>query len=444
MAPVVLFILTSSIVIAHAFTDKIFIRQQCSFTVLHSQWMSWSELETAIGLPSNAHEFPVVIDSVLDPSMPNFSTDHPTLFRERHGWCPYSERVWLTMEMTQMKYDTVRIDNTGGPRPNYYKGGQTPQIQWPEGRTQGESMDLVHEIDRRYANGKFRTGAPEVQNVVSKFRSIFPRARPSSRAAFLFQMNGEPLWKKTFQDTLRNTDELLSSSPGPFFCGSEITAADIAWTPFLERYRYQLPCLHEGLDPADPAVYPHLARWYDAMDQIPEYACCVKGDASSWRKVLSMAGFGNAGLPPQIQSNMDNLLLKEDLAAKDCIDLDIWQAYAKSRPYVQSTPSKQAAAIIIRNRNAIVKDTAKQASKVAAWKREAFPSSEDEADFALRTMAQLLLDDSSRLESAIDMGSVQQLATFLDYRMCVPRDMGAMSAATIKNLAVRLRTATKA
>ena len=108
-----------------------------------------------------------------------------------------------------MDYDTIRIDNTGqGPRPSYF-GGQTPQMRWPNGKQQGESMDLVKQIDVNYANGKYQSNEPHVQDLVSRFQSTFPRARPSSRAAYLFQMNGEPLWRNVFETTLQKTDEIL-------------------------------------------------------------------------------------------------------------------------------------------------------------------------------------------------------------------------------------------
>ena len=177
---------------------------------------SWSNLEEI--LETKSVKKPVSIDSALDTSTPNFSAERPTLFRERHGWCPYSERVWLALELagsntqTVVEYDTVRIDNTGhGPRPSYY-GGQTPQMRWPEGRTQGESMDLVEEIDDRYANGSLLSSDSEIQECIRQFSNIFPRARPSSRAAYLFQYNGEPIWKSTFEETLKKAnDELIIS-----------------------------------------------------------------------------------------------------------------------------------------------------------------------------------------------------------------------------------------
>lgn len=148
----------------------------------------WQDLEKSL-LPSQQNELPIIIDSALDPSKPNFSTTHPTLFRERHGWCPYSERVWLAVEHCNIPHDTIRIDNTGpGQKPPYFSG-QTPQIKWPNGRIQGESMDLVHEVDVRYGGGILYPISKEdyVTELSDKFRKIFPsQSRPSSRAAFLF------------------------------------------------------------------------------------------------------------------------------------------------------------------------------------------------------------------------------------------------------------------
>ncbi|CAB9512574.1 glutathione Stransferase [Seminavis robusta] len=382
---------------------------------------------------------PSSIDSVLNPDTPTFSTERPTLFRERHGWCPYSERVWLTMELIGMDYDTVRIDNTGGPRPSYY-GGQTPQMKWPDGSKQGESYDLVQALDEQYYNSKLQS-SDKVQHYVDSFRSIFPRARPSSRAAFLFQYNGEPLSKSTFEETLEQTNDLLATTTdsGPFFAGSQVTAADIAWAPFLERYRYQLPCLHQGLEPDNPTEYPHLAAWFHAMEQhVPSYACRVKGDASSWRKVLSMAGFGNSGVPPAIGTNMDALTQAERETALSCVKQDVWDEYAATRPYVASTPSAEAAKIITQNRQRILQDLQKQQS----YNREAavqLPDGSKELDVVLRNLVHVLIqngDTTSSMEGDPEM--VGCLAAFLDERMCVPRDMGAMSAACIKDLAWKL------
>jgi glutathione S-transferase len=397
---------------------------------------------------------PVSMDSVLDPSPPTLSSTRPTLFRERHGWCPYSERVWLALELLKVEHDTIRIDNTDGPRPSYFSG-QTPQIQWPSDdngggasprRRQGESRELVAELDCRYNNNGWRAQDRHVQDVMDQFPKIFPaRARPSSRAAFLFQSSGEPLWRSVFEKTLEGVDALLSQSDGdgPYFCGSEFTAADIFYVPFLERYRYQLPCLHVDLEPFDATKYPSLHRWYNAMDQIPEYACLVKGDAQSWAKVLTMHGYGNAGVvPDELTDRLDRVMTQP--SHLDKVDARLWTTYAKNRPHVASTPHAHAALVMVRNRHAIVADAAKRL--------EEDPSRVDES---LRQLSHHLIvrgsDNEARAtthetsspptcdddDEVVDV-SVVRMARFLSDRMCVPRDMGAMPAACIQEIGMGL------
>jgi len=106
-------------------------------------------------------------------------------FRERNGWCPYSERVWLALEVSNVAYDTVisdraehhgleaavgranisttplaqvLIDNMGEGRPAYFSGS-TPKMRWPDGRAQGESMDLV-KVGAQHICGQRPSGQP--------------------------------------------------------------------------------------------------------------------------------------------------------------------------------------------------------------------------------------------------------------------------------------------
>jgi glutathione S-transferase len=405
-----------------------------------SDSITWPKLEKELLSTDNTK--PISIDSVLDPSTPDFSTERPTLFRERHGWCPYSERVWLAMELAGTEYDTIRIDNTGhGPRPSYFSG-QTPQVKWPNGKVQGESMDLVKEVDERYAKGSLLSNDPGIQECIRQFSSIFPRARPSSRAAYLFQYSGEPIWKSTFEETLQKVNDLLLSEDHSFMGNQpNPTAADICYAPFLERYRYQLPCLHPGLDPTDATKYPQLAMWYKAMDHLPVYACRVKGDAASWRKVLTMAGFGNAGVPSSIQQNIQERIAHERSEAEACIDPIVWKNYRRDMPMmpysVPKSPYFDAATIITQNRKAIVKDATK-----------GLDLPEAEIDAALLGMVARLVqyeENTNQVPLYIEEEEEQtaehvaELAEYLDHRMCVPRDMGAMSAAVIKTMAVVMR-----
>eukprot|EP00978_Attheya_sp_CCMP212_P049394 scaffold659517_cov59-Attheya_sp.AAC.1 len=417
---------------------------------------TWGDLEGELQLNINSQQLPVSVDSALDPVEPDYSTDRPTLFRERHGWCPYSERVWLTLEVLGVDYDTIRIDNTGpGRKPPYFGGKQTPQLKWPQGDLQGESMDLVQELNKRYStptNSLYPDNTDlSVEETIGQFRTIFPsQARPSSRAAFLFGWNGDALSKNELERVLEETNDLLGQTKGPFFCGNgngnRLTAADVAWAPFLERYRAQLPCLHASLDPDSPTHYPHLHAWYEAMDhRVPAYICRVKGDASSWRKVLTMAGFGNAGsVPPDIGNRMNQFdhtdqqvpaILSPDETKRQT---DLWTQYASTRPHLAKTPWAEAAAVLTRNRHAICRDVQKRNG--TPWDtQQGLPMDDTELDETLRALAQRLMENNEQIDHGNNHdAAVQTLASFLDERMCVPRDMGCLSAAAMKRIASKL------
>jgi len=407
---------------------------------------SWDDLSSMPNF-NFEKEQPIAVNGASYSSRPVISKGKPTLYRERHGWCPYSERVWLALEVKKVDYDTVFIDNIYG-RPSWYKGN-TPQIIWDDGKVQSESMDLVREVDKKYPSGPIQLYPDDITNeVINKsraFDTIFPRgARPSSRAAFLFRYDGEPLWKNEFEKVLREANNLLAETgkEGPFFCGERFTAADIAWAPFLERYAGQLPSLHDGLNPKCERSYPHLARWYQGMEQqIPEYACRVSGDASSWRKVLCMAGFGNAGnVPSSVASRMEEEGAKENsplTQEEQEKQQKLWAEYSSSRPYIADSAGREAASVLIRNRDMIVKDIEKR----TAMKSNTYdlPTGKD-LDATMRSLACILCGDrydDDCLECKNDKYS-QKLAAYLDERMCVPRDMNALSAAYFKRLAAAL------
>ncbi|CAK9027719.1 unnamed protein product [Durusdinium trenchii] len=248
-----------------------------------------------------------------------------------------------------------------------------------------------------------------VTELVNAFRSTFPKqTRPSSRAAFLFSWNG-PIFRSEFEATLDKTEDLLANHGGPFFHGEQISAADCAWAPFLERYAAQLPCLHRGLWPYDPSHWPRLGAWYEAMDaKFPAYSARIRGDEVSWRKVLAQAGYGNAGVPPD--------LVEED-AEHPQPSVGAWATYAANRPHVAPTPHEEVANRIVRNREALAKDAV--ASGV---------NSED-VDEGLRAVATALLEEPKCLSRR-----ALSLATYLDDRLCVPRDLGYLPGKALRQL----------
>jgi hypothetical protein len=140
-----------------------------------------------------------------------------------------------------------------------------------------------------------------------------------------------------------------------------------------------------------------------------------------------MAGFGNSGIPPMIERNIQDIAQYDGTAS--IIDQNLWDLYRAQRPYLASTPQAEAGATIIRNRDAILGDALKRA---ADW-GQGLPETESEIDYAMRYLCRELIQGNQ--ETQFSPPVVKIMASFLDDRMCVPRDMGAMSAAAIKHIA---------
>lgn len=226
----------------------------------------------------------------------------------------------------------------------------------------------------------------------------------------------------------------------------------------MERYAAQLPCLHDDLLPNNPKDYPYLHQWYDAMQTVPAYACRVKGNNASWRKVLGMAGFGNMGSVPSIIKNRMTeyeevesltLFLTEEEEEQE---RSLWKEYQSAgRDFIAPEgPGVEAAAILIRNYEGILKDISKRVKFERQWKDILPHDNEKRMENSLLGLAYLLMEegkapskkdvivgvqDELKGELLHDIGA---MAAFLDDRMCVPRDMGEMSAAAIKRIAARL------
>ena len=103
-----------------------------------------------------------------------------------------------------------------------------------------------------------------------------------------------------------------------------------------------------------------------------------------------------------------------------------WAAYASTRPHVASDARTEAAAHLIRHREAIVQD---------AWRKMGLDSA-DKVEEPLRALAWLLAGaaDGDARATAITTRGLDGLAAHLDERVCVPRDLGAPVAAALTGI----------
>ena len=222
-----------------------------------------------------------------------------------------------------------------------------------------------------------------------------------------------------FAAALDALDAVLASSGGPFVRGSELSAADLALAPTLERFGEQLKVLKPEF-PALDAGRPAIARWSEAMDKEPAYTRRVKGDAYSWTAVTSsfLRIFANAS-----DAETQAKIAKADAAAAALLD--------ESRKDASALDDKaavaEAIAALSKNRKNVARDASDSSPKTQPHvKRAATVQAADEAINA--ALARLSGEDTKRLSK-----DAKVAAAAIAARLCAPRDMGAPAAAALRH-----------
>lgn len=363
----------------------------CLVATVHalSSVPTWVALESR--LPSAVCPEPVY--DISDAK--NIPADHLVFYRDRTAACPLCQRVWLALEVKGIDYITVLYD-------------KELKVEWPDGTTQHDSLDILEKIEKEYPGDpnfypKVSASVGGVRANIVRFNGVFPRNTDDLKYTPFIYRYGEVVPKSDHMVTLEETDEMLEEyDDGPFFCGATITAADIAWAPFLERYAIQLPLVYEDLKPRSQ-TYPELMEWYDRMERlVPCYPCRVQGDAAMWSKALVGKEKVTTPLPTSVNEN--------EFKVKD-----IWNAYRKGKPYMARTPAEECAARIVRNRETIL---------------SCLDSQDEEKDAALREVCAALVDGKASLS-----GNARDVADFINnHWLSVPRDMGMLPATALRSL----------
>uniref|UniRef100_A0A0G4HTW9 GST N-terminal domain-containing protein n=1 Tax=Chromera velia CCMP2878 TaxID=1169474 RepID=A0A0G4HTW9_9ALVE len=445
---------------------------------------SWAELEDLLQTKESPPS-PSVTRAFRLQKPPEINRKKGKLifFRDVHGWCPYSERVWLALELKGVPFECVLVDNLGY-RPDWWydvnPSGQTPAMTFLDGKTQSDSIPLLRQIDAEFPDSGpslVPTDAQEAENAkraVEGFREWMPRgARPSSRGAFLFQ-GGGAVPRDEFERTFDRLESFLQSvqegkkqkgkeSNAPMFMagGAAPTLADCVWVPFLERFAVQVPLLHpaeaggkEALCPRSDR-WPLLCAWYDAMESLPVYAARVRGDRQSWTRVLGAAVGG--GLEARVRKTVQasEREMEEEEAEAEAEDLmssdaEVWSVYRsevlKGRgESLPVSPSHDVAARMIVNREAMRRDFGgwKRSEGRETGKKGGRSEEEKDAlvDAGLRMCVEAMIDAAGDNElvrlvaEESDPGVRDEAVMLCEYfpqRLCVPRDMGALSGKALR------------
>ncbi len=193
-----------------------------------------------------------------------------TLYRDNHAWCPYCQKIWLWLEEKQIPYRIEKVTMfCYGDKESWYKrivpSGMLPAIAL-DGKIITESDDILIALENTFGVlGKGMTN-PEVVPVRRLERVLFRAwcewlCRPVSSA------QQEQRHRQQFLEVMSKVEEVLGSTPSPYFLGNFGTA-DVIFTPYVERMNASL-YYYKGYSMREEN--PRMSDWFDAMESRATY-----------------------------------------------------------------------------------------------------------------------------------------------------------------------------
>ncbi|XP_059666155.1 glutathione S-transferase L1-like [Cornus florida] len=214
-------------------------------------------------MATGVHEFlPPALDSTSDP--PSIFDGTTRLYISYT--CPYAQRAWIARNCKglQDKIKLVPIDLQN--RPSWYKEKVYPPNKVPSlehnNEVKGESLDLIKYIDSNFEGPSLFPDDPakrEFAEELFSYTDSFKKAVSTS-----FKTDGITEAGAAF-DYIETA--LSKFDGGPFFLG-QFSLVDIAYVPFIERFR---PFLLEVKKYDIMEGRPKLAAWIEEMDKNEAY-----------------------------------------------------------------------------------------------------------------------------------------------------------------------------
>ena len=416
--------------------------------------LSWEALQSKAALDRPPP--PIFYDTLPSEDAASLSS-LPVLYRDKECICAACESVWLALEVKNIHYVTVLVDKDANV---------VPRIEWPtatdddedDGKSEAaaitsDPIKLLEQIQSRYPDNepnfypKLSAAVDASRCNVMRLPGVMPRNSDESLmsyAPYLFRTDGTLVKPSSHAVSLEEVEEMQEEYYlGDFLCGKTITAADIIWAPYLERYACQLPLVFPNkskLNPRNRNVYGEVDNWYKIMErECAPYICRVMGDKKHWRSCLEMA----INIHNERAASDDERVSLSDIPSesgwwlkKNGIPYNIagmiWKEYSQDRPWVADSAGGEVALFMSRNREMIVKNAV-----------NAGHFDIDTADEALREVIQVLLDWDIYFDLSSDESELQQPLSELGTKMAlfvaeetiqVPRDIGVIPARTLWEL----------
>ena len=201
-----------------------------------------------------------------------------TLYRDSASWCPYCQKVWMTLEQKRIPYRIEKVNmRCYGDKPASFLAMQ-PSGNIPvaiiDGVTYNQSNDIMYALEEfdEYepllpADPKQRMKAQELLRLE---RTIF--------SAWMYWLTSgdspDGRLRDNFIGVLEDVEAELSATTGGFFLGDQVSLVDMMFAPFLERMCASL-LFFKGFQirvaPGERTNFPAVNRWFDSMETLDAY-----------------------------------------------------------------------------------------------------------------------------------------------------------------------------
>jgi glutathione S-transferase len=232
--------------------------------------LSWQELETLTDYQIDTVNGLTNAKSRLRLFGHKESDVRVILYRDRHAWCPYCQKVWLWLEEKQVPYRIEKVTMfCYGEKESWYKlkvpSGMLPAIEL-DGRIIRESDDILLALEKVF--GSLNQGMED--RVVIPLRQLERRLFRTWCTWLCYPVTSaeqEQRNREQFITMVAKVEEALGRTPGPYFLDT-FGIADVIFTPYVERMNASL-YYYKGYSLREEN--PRLSAWFTAMESRPTY-----------------------------------------------------------------------------------------------------------------------------------------------------------------------------
>ena len=332
-----------------------------------------------------------------------------TLYRDRHSWCPYCQKIWLWLEYKRIPYRVKKINMfCYGQKETWFldkvRSGKLPAIEF-KGQIVTESDDIIAFLENEFgALGSFITSS-HLKKTKELEREIF-RAWCNWLCRESVNFIDNSFRKKRFKESISKFDEILGESESGFIDPAESTSSelvpgigDIIFIPYMERMNASLS-YYKGFNLR--SNYRYIDKWLTLFEGTSTYRG-TQGDFHTH----------SHDLPPQMggcykESNEKQIAFSKSIDTGEGLG-----NFEFNKNYDSKYYAKFALKRIIKHKNNLI--------KVNPHDKEYFEES-------LRSALTHMITGEIRTPEKLSGKSLR----YLKNRISVPRDMPIISARLLR------------